>query len=301
MAVLEQLESGRRISPAYRCLVGRAPSCHLVLNDADVSREQAVIHFDGTRWKVRDLSSTNGTWVSGERVSDSAYLTAGQVVRFGLRNDWRVVDVGAPRACATHDTTGEVIVASATGLLLPAASVCEAYLSNQDGQWLLERDGEMREVHDQERILLRDGTWMLDLPCGEERISAPTATPALVQTALDFTVSRNEEHVQLAVAHAGQRHVLPHRSHSYLLLMLARTRLEDEANAHGGPEDRGWMETKELATMLRTTSEQINVWIWRARQQFQAIEPALGRELRERRPSLGQLRIGLSTLNVRKT
>jgi hypothetical protein len=44
--------------------------------------------------------------------------------------------------------------------------------------------------------------------------------------------------------------------------------------------------------MLRTTSEQINVWIWRARQQLKAIDPELAQRMVERRPTLGQLRIG---------
>ncbi|MGC4094812.1 MAG: FHA domain-containing protein [Polyangiaceae bacterium] len=54
MAILLHVTQGKRIRPAARCLVGRAPHCHLVLDNSGVSREHAVLFFDGT-WKVRDL------------------------------------------------------------------------------------------------------------------------------------------------------------------------------------------------------------------------------------------------------
>ena len=64
------------------------------------------------------------------------------------------------------------------------------------------------------------------------------------------------------------------------------------------PSEHGWIETRELARMLSTTSEQVNVWIWRAREQFSKIDSALAQCLVERRPTLGQLRIGIGSLSI---
>src|SRR5215218_2549891 len=100
MALLIHVATEKRFRPAARCLIGRAPHCHLVLDDTDVSREHAVIFFEGC-WKVRDLSSRNGTTAGGERIRDYAVLREGMLVRFGSEeNTWRVIDVGPPRACA---------------------------------------------------------------------------------------------------------------------------------------------------------------------------------------------------------
>ena len=49
--------------------------------------------------------------------------------------------------------------------------------------------------------------------------------------------------------------------------------------------------------MLRTTSEQVNVWIWRAREQLASVDIVLAQEL-ERRPNLGELRIGFGSLAI---
>lgn len=62
--------------------VGRDPANNLVLNDASVSRAHAEIFLQGGMARVRDLGSSNGTFVNGTRVTDSA-LYDGQNVRIG--------------------------------------------------------------------------------------------------------------------------------------------------------------------------------------------------------------------------
>ncbi|WP_088343252.1 MULTISPECIES: FHA domain-containing protein [Rhodomicrobium] len=54
------------------CLIGRDPArCHVVIVDPTVSRLHAEIHyFPGHGVKIRDLGSSNGTFVNGERVHD---------------------------------------------------------------------------------------------------------------------------------------------------------------------------------------------------------------------------------------
>lgn len=66
------------------CLTfGRAPDCDLVLSDDTVSRRHAALRTgeDG-RWFLRDLGSTNGTWVNDRRIYD-AEVCPGDAVRLG--------------------------------------------------------------------------------------------------------------------------------------------------------------------------------------------------------------------------
>ena len=269
------------------------------MDDSDASREHAVIFYDGQGWSVRDLSSRNGTFVQGVPVKDIAGLARGSVLRFGGESTvWELEDADAPAARAISRATGHVVEAGPSGLQLPGPEICEAFISNQDGQWLLERGGEVRSVAEKEELRLADDSWVLELTVGDERPTAPTATLEGQQTHLVFSVTRNEEHVELTVTRGGRSHVLSNRSHTYLLLLLARARLEDQRSGEANASEHGWLETKELATMLRTTSEQINVWIWRARDQLRAVDAALAQELVERRPSLGQLRIGFGSVTT---
>jgi pSer/pThr/pTyr-binding forkhead associated (FHA) protein len=65
-----------------RLTIGRSSSCQLVLSDDTVSRRHAELFLDGGRWILRDLGSSNGTWVNGRRVVEAEVRT-GDVVHFG--------------------------------------------------------------------------------------------------------------------------------------------------------------------------------------------------------------------------
>ncbi len=49
-------------------VVGRHPSCDIVVSDETVSRRHAMLTFRDGGWVVRDLQSTNGTRLNGEYV-----------------------------------------------------------------------------------------------------------------------------------------------------------------------------------------------------------------------------------------
>jgi len=63
-------------------LVGRDPSCDVVVSDGSVSRRHARIEQRGSGWAVVDQGSANGTFLDSQRVTDTA-LGQGQELRFG--------------------------------------------------------------------------------------------------------------------------------------------------------------------------------------------------------------------------
>ncbi len=63
-------------------VLGRDPSCDLVLNDARCSRRHAVLEAGPQGISVRDAGSANGVYVNGKKVERSP-LAAGDVVRLG--------------------------------------------------------------------------------------------------------------------------------------------------------------------------------------------------------------------------
>ena len=66
-----------------RHTVGRSEQNDVVLPDRSVSSLHAVIEDHGAGWTVRDLASTNGTWVGGQRIWGERRLQAGDDIRFG--------------------------------------------------------------------------------------------------------------------------------------------------------------------------------------------------------------------------
>jgi DNA-binding SARP family transcriptional activator len=63
-------------------VLGREPSCTARLNDSRVSRRHAVVEADGSRFVLRDLESTNGTFVNGNRIVE-ATLDHGDLLSLG--------------------------------------------------------------------------------------------------------------------------------------------------------------------------------------------------------------------------
>jgi hypothetical protein len=63
-------------------VLGRDPSCDLVLNDARCSRRHAVVEAGPQGISIRDAGSANGIYVNGKKVERSA-LASGDVVRLG--------------------------------------------------------------------------------------------------------------------------------------------------------------------------------------------------------------------------
>lgn len=62
--------------------IGSQPDNHCVLNDPTVSRHHAVIEETGRGYVLRDLGSTNGTYLNEMRIKE-AYLEYGSVIGLG--------------------------------------------------------------------------------------------------------------------------------------------------------------------------------------------------------------------------
>lgn len=63
--------------------VGRAGDCTIVLNEPFVSSQHGELRFSHGRWWLRDLGSTNGTFLNGARVTVATGVKSGDVLQFG--------------------------------------------------------------------------------------------------------------------------------------------------------------------------------------------------------------------------
>lgn len=102
LVVLAGPDLGRRFALGTpRLVVGRAPASGIMLDDAAVSRAHAEFTSRGGRWVVRDLGSTNGTYVNDIRLSAEHALVEGDRVRIGPTT-FKFLDVGS-KETAYHE------------------------------------------------------------------------------------------------------------------------------------------------------------------------------------------------------
>jgi hypothetical protein len=72
VAVLQGADSGTIFSVEKPLVVIGRAEADLVLNDSEVSRHHARLEFKGINVMLRDLKSTNGTYVNEQRVTATA-------------------------------------------------------------------------------------------------------------------------------------------------------------------------------------------------------------------------------------
>jgi len=63
--------------------IGRDKDCHLTIGSEGVSRQHAQINISGDMLWIRDIGSTNGTFLNGRPITDSESLTIGDILHFG--------------------------------------------------------------------------------------------------------------------------------------------------------------------------------------------------------------------------
>jgi pSer/pThr/pTyr-binding forkhead associated (FHA) protein len=87
-------------------IIGRDPSNSVAINDAEISRKHSRLTFQGGKYVLEDLGSTNGTFVNGQRLAGQVVLKPGDVVSLGeqivLMYDAINVDPGATIASPRH-------------------------------------------------------------------------------------------------------------------------------------------------------------------------------------------------------
>jgi hypothetical protein len=98
-----------RLEPGREVTLGRSAGCDLRLPAADASRRHASVTWRGDRAVLRDLGSTNGTFLNGQRVEGEALLASGDRITIGGLDVlyWRVEPVAAPAGPAAGTRAGE--------------------------------------------------------------------------------------------------------------------------------------------------------------------------------------------------
>ena len=85
--------------------VGRDEGCSVVVDSALASRRHAEVVLEGDRWVFRDLGSTNGTFLEGERIEE-VVLEGLVELRFGKEGPVMTLNVELPPSRKERGTVG---------------------------------------------------------------------------------------------------------------------------------------------------------------------------------------------------
>jgi pSer/pThr/pTyr-binding forkhead associated (FHA) protein len=169
--------------------VGRKTTNAVVLDDAMVSNFHAVFEHYATGWCLRDVGSSNGTYVNGDRVVGERHVRPGDEIRVGgtrlvlrgpAESDGATVTAAEPPAITRRErdvlvalcrpllggdafnrpaTTKEI----ATALVVSEAAVKAHLINLYDKFDLHERGGESRRVELANAAVLRRAVSIADL------------------------------------------------------------------------------------------------------------------------------------------
>jgi hypothetical protein len=308
MGTIQQLDRAREFALSARTRVGRYPENDLVLDADHVSGHHALVEWGGEgQWLVKDLGSTNGTFIDGALLGPGEQRSAkvGAVIAFGdPEHGWRLIDDARPQAEAVDVSTGERVIAEHQLLVLGDAAGRSVVLEERPGAWVLEMDGTSQPARDAQQVVVADRKWMLRLP-----ICLPSTTPMkasggakalapLGGARFHFVVSKDLEHVELQAEHAGKSWV-SERTYVRILIELAKVRLRDAAREDLHPDDQGWIYADELCRASDIDGEErLNVEIHRARKDMGKHGIDNGASIVQRRRGTKQLRIGTDLVSV---
>lgn len=290
---------------------GRHPSTsHTVLKSPDASRMHATIFWDGEDWLLQD-SSSNGTFVNGKTVlhGSKQRLRKGDKIQFAslLSDIWLMEDVTAPNSLLVPVTAGLETIELAHLAVLPNETSPEVTLyMSPNGHWVCESSSGISVLKTGDLVGCAGENWRFI----EAKASAETQfieskeLPNSPQVGIYFDVSQNEEHVSFRLKMDEQEYDLGQRNHHYLLLLLARKRINDMQTGISVTE-QGWVDKEELCKMLGQNENHVNIQVYRLRKQLVDILPksyslpqAIERRTREMRVAFDDIEISGGTQMV---
>jgi len=304
MATIRHVESGRIAVLEEHHSIGRAANSALRIGDERryVSLHHALLYWTGTQWEFKDLASRNGSFLDDQRVAPGEVhtLAIGMRIAFGKQeNQWLVTDIAPPKTMVVPLGEGEPLLAENDLIAIPSAQDPSVTLYRSvDGSWLLEQDISVTPITNQQTFAFDGKVFKFCCAQGDSKTSLATAAALEVRhLALEFSVSKDEEHVSLR-ARSGVHHLdLGERNYHYLLLTLARQRQRDASE--GLQESAcGWVYQDDFAHDPAMAPQQLSVDVFRIRKQFAAAGVTDAANIVERRPRTKQLRIGAHRISI---
>ena len=301
MAQIQNKHTKQTITLHANHTFGRDVSTNITpLENPQASRNHAIITWDGETWRIKD-TSRNGTLLDHVRINSGTYeeLLVGTKIQFGSTDYdiWQVDDLSSP-------VTGLIPLSKALDfiplhdvVILPVEKTdIMLYLSEQS-TWLCEENGQITPLFSGDKVGYAEQIWQFVDGHPSTATAINNVSPPPNDIKFNFSASQNEEHISLSLVVDNKEFDLGERNHHYLLLLLARQRLEDMEKGLQTSE-QGWLDKDLLINMTGIIEQHINIQIYRFRKQVATVMPhsTTLHQVIERRP--GELRFAYSDIKI---
>lgn len=276
---------------------GRSSKSDTVFTQGDISHLHALIRWTGHQWKLFNYSK-NGSSVNNVTLNEeqSIELTEGDTITFGTQEQWCLTDASAPQSFIQSYNNNTIIELDALHVLPSEEQPDITLYKVLHNQWVCENSTTTTPLSSGDTISCEEDHWIFthNDPIEDTLDSHPIITE---QNYLQFSVTPDEESVVITYHHNGETIDLGERVHHYILLVLARLRLEDH-NKGEIPENQGWIDIDQLLEMLNVKRKHFNIQLYRLRQQVTQLFPQhpLNTTLVERRAQ--KIRMGYPRFTI---
>jgi hypothetical protein len=295
VGALRYFKTGSIFSLPTPTVVGRGPDCAVRLSDACVSNQHAELVWERDSWILRDLDSTNGTWLNGKLIEQARYehrLSPGDRIAFGAETDeWQLEDDSGPQV---------MVIPSEGGKGIPMRRGVIRFSKELDGavpriirgdgaEWRLEVGSSVMVISPGSVIHANGRAWRFCCPAAWRPTAKVQPVRSLREAQLVLRVPRNMEKIELT-AHHAQEQISLGRSSIFLLLVVLAERRKTEQEA--GSKDAGWVGMEDLESAFKTRETHINVWVHRIRGRFANQGFLDSGAIIQRRDGTRQIRVG---------
>lgn len=282
--------------------IGRGADRHLAIDDNRVSQAHGFLRFVRSNvWILRDLASKNGTFHNGHRIEAGVdvELADQDELCFGSASSRWIFSAGSPSEliiASSLEPNWRAVPPRVSVVPLPSEQDPSAMLMKSHAGWLLEAPGiEARALTDGQVFSVGGVEYRAWLSGGDEPTTEGEAPLASLDHAqLRLSVSQDEEQVVGELRVERVVRPLPPRVHLYLLVLLARYRLQDDELGVSASE-AGWRFADEIAHALGLDQQNLNVQVYRARSDIEKLGFQDSSSIIERRTMTRQMRIGFAS------
>ncbi len=226
---------------------------HFIVNTpapgADVSQSHAKIIWKSDGWYLHDLSR-NGTLINSNFINHQVVkLLTGNKIYFGEHEDaaWEVLDLSPPSSFLTPVNQETQLIELDSCLALPSEEQPEVLLYPENQGWKLDKNGDILDlIHNQIYNIQNINYKYVSNEIFDETIDNGVLTK---NAFFQFSLSADEEHIRIKIITQGHELDLGERVHNYLLLALARKKLDD-VEAGCVSDDQGWIAIDDLLADL---------------------------------------------------
>jgi hypothetical protein len=244
MAIIRNATTKETVFLNSKHVFGRSKTSSTPLSQTGLAPEHATIYWKNWSWYMKDHSN-GGTLLNSKIISgEDVKLLNGNKIQFGSKDAdiWEVINLLQPSSYLISLTHKNKALELRSCCTINDEKQEVSFCQSEDDKWLIKKDGAVTHLRNGQIIRINNEKWQFV----ENDILVNTS---VVKTSdpvqFIFNLSIDEEYVNIKIAGGLAEFDMGYHCYNYVLLALARKRLDDYNNNYSR-NDQGWMSIDDL-------------------------------------------------------